>query len=579
MLRKTVLSGMMLGIMAMLLSGCFHAGELAQVRREIEREVPEADFEKEVELTLGPMTLGFVRLLTAFVPDIRQERGLLKEIDRIKVAAYRVKSMPLLDSFTPPWSVRRLLEHEDWEVVAKARDREEVFWLLYRIQGDAVRDFYVVGLNAKELFLVHMEGRLDQFVAHAVQMNPEGISGLFRDGDWDDWGEVAGADKDPVIHSREIRNATLPDFWEVEQEGMLGRYNRVDGLYMALRFPPAYREGRALYGELGYAFGGDYWRYQAGAELFPFYWMNGGPVGHIPSGLVALGAEVHSLTDTDDKWVISEEENSLTSLFVRRDFLDYYRRSGWSVYAAHDMGSWLRATGRVLQDDFTSLENSVGWSVFSNDWARDDFRPNPAVDEIQVNSLRGELQMDTRDSHIYPGTGWLATGLAERAGGFLGGDGDFERYLVDVRRYQTLGAGMRMDLRARLGTSRGTLPVQYLYELGGFSSLRGYRFKEFAGDRMALVNGEVWVDANQFWDEYWFLDGMNVGAFVDAGTAWFDALPADPAPAGGQALDEADFKVSAGWAVDLEDFRIHFARRLDGEGDGWDVSFRLSRSF
>lgn len=280
---------------------------------------------------------------------------------------------------------------------------------------------------------------------------------------------------------------------------------------------------------------------------------------------------MHSLTDTDDEWVISEEENTLTSLFVRRDFLDYYRRSGWSAYAAHDMGGWLRATGRLLQDDFTSLENSVGWSLFGGDWSRDVFRPNSAVDEIRVNSLRGELQMDTRDSRIYPGTGWLATGLAERAGGFLGGDGEFERYLVDLRRYQTLGAGMRMDLRTRLGTSRGTLPSQYLYELGGFSSLRGYRFKEFTGDRMALVNGEVWVD--------WFLDGVIAGAFLDAGTAWFGELPAGAAPAGGQALVEPDFKVSAGWALDIEDFRVYFARRLDGEGGGWDVSFRISRSF
>lgn len=145
MLRKNLFVGTILGIMAALLPGCFHAGELAQVRREIELEVPEADFEKEVELTLGPMTLGCVRLLTVFVPNIRQEKGLLKEIDRIRVAAYRVKSMPEIGRFEPPWAIRRLLEHEDWEVVAKGRDKDEIFWLLYRIQAGAVRDFYFTG--------------------------------------------------------------------------------------------------------------------------------------------------------------------------------------------------------------------------------------------------------------------------------------------------------------------------------------------------------------------------------------------------------------------------------------------------
>lgn len=74
-----LIRGTSLGLVILLLSGCFHAAELAQVRRDIEKEVPEAHFDKEVELTLGPMTLGFVRLLSAFVPNIREERGFLKQ--------------------------------------------------------------------------------------------------------------------------------------------------------------------------------------------------------------------------------------------------------------------------------------------------------------------------------------------------------------------------------------------------------------------------------------------------------------------------------------------------------------------
>ena len=92
-----------LGLVILLLSGCFHSAELAQVRRDIEKEVPQADFDRELELTLGPMTLGFVRLLSVFVPNIREERGFLKEIDQIKVAVYKIRSMPPLDDCQPPW--------------------------------------------------------------------------------------------------------------------------------------------------------------------------------------------------------------------------------------------------------------------------------------------------------------------------------------------------------------------------------------------------------------------------------------------------------------------------------------------
>ena len=169
-----IIRGLSLGLVILLLSGCFHAAELAQVRRDIEKEVPQADFDREVELTLGPMTLGFVRLLSVFVPSIREERGFLKEIDQIKVAVYKIRSMPSLEGFQPPWQIRRLLEREDWEVVVKAREKQEVFWLLYRIQGESIRDFFVIGLDTKELFLLHIEGRLDPGAAAGPAMAEKG---------------------------------------------------------------------------------------------------------------------------------------------------------------------------------------------------------------------------------------------------------------------------------------------------------------------------------------------------------------------------------------------------------------------
>lgn len=287
---------------------------------------------------------------------------------------------------------------------------------------------------------------------------------------------------------------------------------------------------------------------------------------------------MHDLTDTEDDWIISEEENSLSALFVRRDFRDYYRRSGWSAYIAHDVGGILRLAGRFMQDDFHSLENSVGWSVFDNKWARDSFRPNPAVDELQVNSLRGELELDTRNSRVFPGRGWYARALLEKAGDFLEGDADFERYIVDLTRYQTVGKAVRFDLRGRAGTAKGKLPQQYLYDLGGFSTLRGYRFKEFTGDRMLLLNAECWVDVNQFWSDYWFLDGVNLGGFVDVGSAWFAGAPPEEGEMMGY-LYERDIRTSAGWGLDFEDFRLYFAKKTGEEGDKWDVSFRISRSF
>tara|TARA_Y100000588_G_scaffold313319_1_gene340372 strand:+ start:33 stop:176 length:144 start_codon:yes stop_codon:yes gene_type:complete len=42
---------------------------------------------------------------------------------------------------------------------------------------------------------------------------------------------------------------------------------------------------------------------------------------------------------------------------------------------------------------------------------------------------------------------------------------------------------------------------------------------------------------------------------------------------------EMDLQRSVGLAADIEDVRVYFARPLDGNEDGWEVSARLSRTF
>ena len=133
-----------------------------------------------------------------------------------------------------------------------------------------------------------------------------------------------------------------------------------------------------------------------------------------------------------------------------------------------------------------------------------------AIDEERYKSLRAELRWDGRDSHHSPRRGWFVNGFGERAKGTWGGDRDSMRYILDVRRYQPVSQGSRLDLRLRLGRATGSVPRQYHFNLGGFSSLRGYGFKEFSGDRMALFNAEHWMQRGR----------VNVGFFADAGSAW-----------------------------------------------------------
>ena len=187
---------------------------------------------------------------------------------------------------------------------------------------------------------------------------------------------------------------------------------------------------------------------------------------------------------------------------------------GGSVYALHDMGDVFRVTGRMKRDRFESLPETVAWSLFSRGWGRSEFRLNPPVTEGVIQSVEAEFQLDTRNRKEHPTRGWLGQIYLERAGGFRKGEYRFERYLLDIRRYQPVVPHARLDMRLRLGTGRGILPGQYLYGLGGVSSIRGYGYKTFTGDRMALFNMVYWVDGDKCFGGNWPLDDLDVGIFI-----------------------------------------------------------------
>lgn len=161
-------------LLAVLCSGCFRAAELAQMHRDIEQETPEVGFDKEVELSLGPLSLGCIRLLCLLAPNRGEARGYLREIDQMSVAAYRTMSRPSLATFQLPPRLQHLLKDQGWELAIKAREEDEVTWLFYRVHDNAIRGLYVVSLDAEELVLVRLDGHLERLVAVAVD-NPKSV--------------------------------------------------------------------------------------------------------------------------------------------------------------------------------------------------------------------------------------------------------------------------------------------------------------------------------------------------------------------------------------------------------------------
>jgi len=149
-------------------SGCLWAPDLARVRRDIEDQIPGASFDKEIELSLGPVSLLFVRLVVNVVPAAAEARGYLRDLSRVQVAVYHTEELPVTKNVETPRRLKKLIEEKGWEMAVKVRDEDEMLWVLYHIDGDTIKEMYVVVLNEEELVLVKIKGRLERLVAHAL---------------------------------------------------------------------------------------------------------------------------------------------------------------------------------------------------------------------------------------------------------------------------------------------------------------------------------------------------------------------------------------------------------------------------
>jgi len=364
-----------------------------------------------------------------------------------------------------------------------------------------------------------------------------------------------------------------------ESEPFMFRYNRVEGLFLGLKLNRNEWRDRNnawfdLYGHAGYGFSRKRACYQIGIEreFFGKY----GPV---------IGVETHDIVHSEDEWMIPTFENSLAALFLREDFHDYFRQVGYSGYVTHDLSEYLTLTAAYRRDHHYHLQRKTQWSIFGGDKK---FRENPMIDEIDYKNVAATITLDTRNDYKYPNQGWLINLSGEFAGKrFKNPDVDFDRFIFDIRRYQPITSGENLDFRVRVGSSRGKLPSQLQFDLGGLSTLRGYKFKEFSNDsstmtnRMLLGNIEYRIHGrrnplNQMLGE----NDFSFILFADAGLVWSvnDSLKAQQ---GFNNLDWEDLYTAVGFGLANREgnIRLDFAKRMDRKKEPLLVTFRINRPF
>ncbi|NWG13310.1 MAG: BamA/TamA family outer membrane protein, partial [Acidobacteria bacterium] len=138
------------------------------------------------------------------------------------------------------------------------------------------------------------------------------------------------------------------------------------------------------------------------------------------------------------------------------------------------------------------------------------------------------LGYDSRDLWSNPRRGWRGEVELARNGRFLGGDGNWWTFNLDVRRYQPLASRHVLALFSlntlQTGEVGREIPVHLDFAVGGTNSIRGWERASGQGKNQFISTMEYrWT----FWGpRSWSIRGFNadlglqLALFGDAGMAW-----------------------------------------------------------
>lgn len=306
----------------------------------------------------------------------------------------------------------------------------------------------------------------------------------------------------------------------------IARYNRVEGLSVGPRATASL--GRAAFdleGRIGVAD----WKpnFEAGAAL----------LGR--STRVRLGGYQRLAVANPDTRALGPL-NSLSALLLQRDDGEYYRTTGVELTGQNTVSGWVTWRLYAQRERPAVTETSASLPHLFNS-ARH-FRPNILADS--ANQFGGAVGF--RLAHAASRTVWLG---AEAA--LEGASGDFEygKGSATLRMIVTPERRWALAVEAAGGTSRGDVPVQGRFYLGGPATLRGYSGGVISGAAFWRARAEV---GNAF-------PAARLTAFTDLGWAGDRA-----------ALSSAKPLLGAGVGASFLDglIRLDLARAMRGP-TGW----------
>lgn len=342
---------------------------------------------------------------------------------------------------------------------------------------------------------------------------------------------------------------------------------------------------------------------------------------------VGFGLRAFDVVSPIEDWGLRNAEIGWSAFLFGRDYRDYYLNKGWAARVFAQPERQLSTGLEVRREWQTGVANQDPWTVFRNS---DLWRPNPPIDEGHYTTIAATAALDTRNDAEEPTSGWLVRTTFEHSSSKdvvpqagvpaavrdsipTGGTYAFNRMFVDVRHYTRISPSGRVNLRLVAGGWAGgdPLPLQRRLSLGGPDPMPGHPFRAAACnsaftdpaftstlvaacDRIIAFQTEYrghvklnwsynpWKDENPD-DEgsrassFFFLEGLDVVFFADAGQGWLVGNTPGRVRAG-TIPAFSSWLVDAGLGVDWGGFGFYIAKAVT-TGERLRFTVRLDHRF
>ena len=257
------------------------------------------------------------------------------------------------------------------------------------------------------------------------------------------------------------------------------RYNRSEGLFYQLNgvFQSPNIKGSSFYGGVGRAFHRNEYQGILGLEQLMF------------NNIFQFYAEVFNKSITQDAWRLWDGENSLSTIFRRQDYLDWYRGQGY------------RAAGFLHIKNYVSIGaeyNQVAQSEMNNVLEEDKFRGAYKVQEGDniflktIVSAGYPVELSVRDKFQMYST-IIRTSSMENADMNYTYDHFYLNLLIPY------AEKLNFNIKVMVGASDVDNSIwdtsgyhQHIFEIGGEGTLRGYDWKVLPSSHYQLTTLETW---------------------------------------------------------------------------------------